>query len=132
MILIIGGNSQGKMACAKSLLSIRDTDVADGNVCSLEQAFQYRVLNHFHLLVKRLSEAGIDPQSYVMNSLNANPDIVIISDELSSAVVPIAREDRELQESIGRILCSLAQKAEKVYRVYCGIPVCIKGDDDGI
>lgn len=132
MILIIGGNSQGKLACAKRLLPIQDVAIADGEICSVEQSFQYRVINHFHFLVKRLREAGIDPHAYVLNAITENPDIIIICDELSSAVVPIVKEKRELQETVGRILCMLGQKAEKVYRVFCGIPVCIKGDQHDV
>ncbi|UWG95486.1 bifunctional adenosylcobinamide kinase/adenosylcobinamide-phosphate guanylyltransferase [Dehalobacter sp. DCM] len=131
MILIIGGNSQGKLACALRLLPIQADDISDGEVCRIEEAFQRKVINHFHHLVKRLRESGIDPQPFIMEGIAKNPAIVVISDELSSAVVPIVRESRELQEAVGRILCQLAQQADRVYRVFCGIPSCIKGDANG-
>lgn len=127
MILIIGGNSQGKLEFAQSLLNVQDTDITDGSCCPFADAFHRPVLNHLHLLIKRLRQEGLDHLSFVLEGIENNKNITVICDELSTGVIPIKREDREIQEQIGRLQCEIAQRAEKVYRVYCSIPVLIKG-----
>lgn len=132
MNFIIGGNSQGKLEFALTLLSentsaisAADT-VADGAVIAWADAFSRPVLDRLHLLIKRLVDHGIDPYEFVERGLAANPSITVICDELSTGVIPIAKQDRQLQETVGRIQCLIAGRARNVYRVYCGIPVLIK------
>jgi adenosyl cobinamide kinase/adenosyl cobinamide phosphate guanylyltransferase len=128
MIFIIGGNSQGKLEFAKELLQVQDESITDGAVCEIAHSFQKPVLNHLHLLIKRLKEEGRDPHEFIRQGIACNPDITIVCDELSTGVIPVLREDRELQELVGRVQCLVAKSAEKGYRVYCAIPVLIKGD----
>jgi len=127
MILIIGGNSQGKLKFAKELLSIGDDLVTDGGTCEFDRAFDRPVLNHLHLLIRRMKQQGLDVYGIVRQGIERNPEITIICDELGLGVVPVNCEERELQELTGRIQCELAQKAAQVYRVHCSIPVKIKG-----
>jgi len=132
MILIIGGRAQGKRTFARKLLGRSETDIADGGSVGFEEAFSRPILNDLHLLIKRLREAGYDPLDFVAKALaekeaeNKMPE-ALICEEVANAVIPLAAEDRELQEQIGRVQCFLAGKAESVYRVYCAIPVPIKG-----
>ena len=55
-------------------------------------------------------------------------DKVIISDDISQGVVPMDATEREWREMTGRCLVSLGQQADKVIRVFCGIPEVIKGE----
>ena len=57
-----------------------------------------------------------------------NPEIVIVTNELGYGVVPVSAFDRRYREDTGRICCKLAAEAEEVWRVYCGIGTCIKGE----
>ena len=50
----------------------------------------------------------------------------VICDEVGCGVTPLAREDRDWREQVGRTCCRLAAEAEAVYRVYCGLGVRIK------
>jgi adenosylcobinamide kinase/adenosylcobinamide-phosphate guanylyltransferase len=127
LILIVGGNSQGKLQFAMQLLDIREEMVSDGGTCDLDQAFAKPVLNRLHLLIKRTGEQGLDAAGFIMEGIRSNPDITVISDELGLGVIPVDPQDRELQELTGRIQCMLAQKASRVYRVHCSVPVLIKG-----
>ncbi len=51
---------------------------------------------------------------------------VVICNEVACGVVPIDRAERVARELTGRVCVALAEKAEKVVRIYCGIPTIIK------
>jgi len=130
LILIIGGTAQGKLDFARGLLGIEENDVADGEHCDLNQSFTRPVLDKLHLLIKRLKEQGIEAAGFIMEGIKTNENITIICDELAQGVVPVEKNEREMQELVGRIQCQLAQKAAKVYRVHCSLPVLIKGQEN--
>ena len=53
-------------------------------------------------------------------------DKIIISDEISSGIVPLKKEDRMWREETGRCLQYLSKESSCVYRVFCGISTIIK------
>ena len=52
----------------------------------------------------------------------------ITANEVGCGVVPIDPEQRQLRERAGRLSCLLAQRADTVIRVCCGLPQVLKGD----
>ena len=52
---------------------------------------------------------------------------VVIASEIGAGVVPVDKADRAAREKAGRLACMLAERAESVIRVCCGIPQCLKG-----
>ena len=133
MILITGGCCQGKLAWAASQFDLQESEIADGASCSMEQFCEgtsqsVRALNHFHLLIRRWLEQGEDAQLRTKELLLANPGIVIITDEIGCGIVPTDPFEREYREVHGRICCRLAQEADAVIRVICGIGSWIKGE----
>lgn len=52
---------------------------------------------------------------------------VVITTEVGSGVVPIDAEERTKRELAGRLNCLLAERAETVVRVFCGLPLVLKG-----
>ena len=52
----------------------------------------------------------------------------VIATEIGGGVVPTDREERETRERAGRLSCLLAERADAVVRVFCGIPTVIKGE----
>ncbi len=133
MIFIIGGNSQGKLEFARNLLGIDgDQQITDGASCDLTEAFTRPILNRLHILIKRLKAEEYDLNQFIEQGIDQNPQVTIICDELSTGVIPLSKEDRELQELVGRIQCTIAKRAGQVYRVYCSIPVLIKGDEHAL
>ena len=52
----------------------------------------------------------------------------VIATEVGSGVVPVDAQQRAAREAAGRLNCLLAQRAEAVVRVFCGIPVLIRGE----
>ena len=51
---------------------------------------------------------------------------VVIATEVGSGVVPIDKAQRAQREAAGRLAILLAQQAQEVVRVFCGIPTRIK------
>lgn len=52
---------------------------------------------------------------------------VVIATEVGGGVVPMDPVQREQRERAGRLACLLAQRAETVVRVCCGLPQLLKG-----
>ena len=52
---------------------------------------------------------------------------VVIATETGSGVVPTDPEERFAREQAGRLNCLLAERAENVIRVCCGLPQVLKG-----
>ena len=56
---------------------------------------------------------------------------VVIAAEIGAGVVPVDPRARAAREKAGRLACILAQRADTVIRVCCGIPQCLKGQLPG-
>lgn len=52
----------------------------------------------------------------------------VIANEVGCGVVPMEAEQRRFRERAGRLSCLLAQRADTVIRVCCGLPQVLKGD----
>lgn len=52
---------------------------------------------------------------------------VVIATEVGGGVVPADAGERSAREAAGRLACLLAERAERVVRVLCGLPVVLKG-----
>ena len=51
---------------------------------------------------------------------------VVIATEVGGGVVPVDAGERAGREAAGRLSCLLAQRAERVVRVFCGLPMVLK------
>ena len=127
MKLIIGGRAQGKLEFVLTRMGISEEKICDGAVCTLDQPIAAPVLNHLHLLIRRLLLQGIDPQTYILGLIKKNPEIVILTDEIGYGIVPTDPFEREWREKAGRVCCMLAERSETVERVVAGISQQIKG-----
>lgn len=125
MIFIIGGAYSGKTGYAVSMgidrekiINGKDMDIneTDGIVC----------IKNYHLLIKRLINSGIDPFVFTKEILKKNSGIVVISDEIGNGVIPLEKQDRIWREETGKVCCYIAENAERVIRLVCGIPTVIK------
>ena len=52
---------------------------------------------------------------------------IVIATEIGGGIVPVTPEERAAREAAGRLSCLLAQRAEVVVRVFCGLPTVLKG-----
>lgn len=126
MRLIVGGAHQGKLAYALAVANILPEQVAQGGTCTLPDAKNSKVLCGLHLLVRQILRQGGDPSAYLEELLLCNPEIIIITDEIGCGVIPVDAFEREWREVTGRLCCTLAQRASRVERVFCGIATTIK------
>lgn len=53
---------------------------------------------------------------------------IVVATEVGGGVVPIDPRERAAREAAGRLACLLAQRADTVVRVYCGLPQVLKGE----
>ncbi|MBR1781118.1 MAG: bifunctional adenosylcobinamide kinase/adenosylcobinamide-phosphate guanylyltransferase [Oscillospiraceae bacterium] len=74
--------------------------------------------------VERLAEQAGDLPT-LADALAAHE--VVIATEIGGGVVPVDAGQREARERAGRLACQLAQRAEVVVRVCCGLPQVLKG-----
>ena len=81
------------------------------------------IIPDFHILLKGFQG---DPHAFAEDFFREHSNAVVVADETGCGVVPIEQNDRAWREAAGRALCVLAQKAETVTRVICGIGVRIK------
>lgn len=117
MNLIIGGAGQGKLACALKLTGLDETAVSN------HPADIRPIVTGLETWLRGTD----DPWPTLEQLLTVRPDVTIICDEVGSGVVPMAKEDRIWRERVGRTCCALAERADRVIRVYCGIPTVLKG-----
>jgi len=126
MKLVIGGRSQGKLGFVLQKYGEDGCMIYDGRLPDAKQLQGQVIINHFHSFVReRILQKG-DPEEEVMSFLSGNREAVIISDEIGNGIVPADAFEREYRERTGRILVRLADEADEVVRVICGIGQRIK------
>lgn len=127
MKLILGGRKQGKLDYVLRQYQLQQTDVCDGENCVLDEIHKTAIVNHLHLLIQRLMKANVNPHDWMKEVCQNNPNIIWITDEIGCGIVPMDHFERDWRETTGRICCDLAQRSEQVERVFCGIPMVLKG-----
>lgn len=120
MILLIGGKGQGKLAYALQKTGAAPQDVATAPM----DAGSKPILTGLETWLKGES----DPMPALQALLKRNPEVVILCDEVGCGVVPMEKKERDWRERVGRTCCALAEQAERVERLFCGIPTVLKGD----
>lgn len=124
MKLYIGGRNQGK--CNYVLQKEGNLSVTEGDFCEEADVYSAEILNHFHLFVRKMLIEEKEMNKFVQNLFSKNPKIVIISNELGCGIVPMDAFERRWREETGRICCQIAEYAESVERILCGIGQKIK------
>ncbi|NCB63018.1 MAG: adenosylcobinamide kinase [Clostridia bacterium] len=118
MILVIGGVGQGKLDYVLKATGSGPDDAAK----TPEEAKGKPI---FYGLETWLKD---HPGEDFAELLSANPEVVILCDEVGCGVVPIHPEERAWRETVGRACCALAKRADRVERVFCGLPMVLKGE----
>jgi len=113
MVLIIGGAGSGKRDYVKSL-GYTETDIADGRIndCDVVYNLQNIVFD----------DPGHAPELFERLLTKE----VVVCDEVGSGIIPLTSKERMAREATGRLSIRLAERAERVVRLVCGIPVVIK------
>lgn len=152
--LIIGGSEQGKLALASRQYKEQtglSPEVFDAGLMSqnindrsaleelLIKSLDYETIDHIHLLLRPLSlvceQTEFDSSMTLWlealhNKHSGHPGKsqvqIIVLDDIGCGVVPLQPEDRVWRERCGRLYCRLTAQAEKVQRVWAGIPQTLK------
>ena len=112
MILIIGGAGQGKLDYV-----LQKTGYGPAQVARTPEEARTRPVFAGLEDWPELDEAAL---------LEANPDVILICDEVGCGVVPVEPAQRARREAVGRLCCRLAERAERVKRIFCGLPMVLK------
>ena len=120
MKLYIGGAGNGQRE-----LAAKETGLTPVS-CAPDTALTAPIIDNFHLTVRELLQNGGDAKAFAQRLAAENPNAVIVCDEIGLGIVPLDPFERLWREETGRALCILAEAAERVTRVYCGIPQVIK------
>ena len=118
MNLIVGGAGQGKLAFALVLTGLDEGAVS-------------RRVEEAPLILAGLEDwlrEERDPWPALEALLERRPEVTILCREVGCGVVPLDREDRDWRERVGRTCCALAERADRVVRLCCGLPTYLKGE----
>ena len=115
MVLILGGLGAGKRAYAKAL-GFTDAEMSNDPYADAP------------VLVALEATVKDDPASAnALLPLLLRKKLVLCR-EVGSGVVPMDPKEREWREATGRLCITLAERADAVVRVVCGIPTVLKGE----
>ena len=120
MRLYIGGMGQGKLGYVIKNEGIKE--FFDGEKEDIQNIGNYKGINKLNLLIKRLLNTDTDIYS-VIQDLNME---IVICDEVGNGIVPMEHSEELYRETVGRACCMLAEKSERVVRIFCGIGQVIK------
>ena len=104
MILIIGGAGQGKLDYV-----LQKTGYGPAQVARTPEEARTRPVFAGLEDWPELDEAAL---------LEANPDVILICDEVGCGVVPVEPAQRARREAVGRLCCRLADPAEREERIF--------------
>ena len=122
--IIIGGAFQGKAQYATKIYP--ELGLTDGINCSLDEIRNCVAINKFNSFTRRWLLEGKTKEALLTILENNRSLQLLISDEIGYGLVPIDDFEREYREFHGRVMTELAEQADCVERVVCGIPQRIK------
>ena len=132
MKLVIGGYFQGKLDYVLGGNMLTDFCIVDGELPNAEQLQESKdngktvIVNHFHEWMRASIRQGKNAEQEILEFISNAPGCIVIGDEIGNGIVPIDSFEREYRERTGRIMVKLAEQADEVVRVICGIGQRIK------
>lgn len=127
MILVIGGASSGKREYVMSEYGFSPEDLADAVISDKSANGDKSAISDKPVIYNLQDLAAQNPGQYKMLVPELVKKQVVICNEVGCGIVPLSAFEREIRESTGRLCIILAQKADRVIRIVCGIPSVIKG-----
>ncbi len=127
-ILVIGGAFQGKRQYAKETFGLSDSDIFEPLQKEATDIYQFRCINHLHLIVRKMIQIGKCSSDIMEELQSAVIGKIILCDDISCGIVPMHPFERNYRETVGRLLCELARRADVVIRMQCGIAQLVKGE----
>lgn len=126
MIVVTGGAWQGKLDFVMKEFRCSGDDIYRCGDSS-EADFSRKVIACGQLQIRNALDDGITPEEIRRYWIeNAGKDSILIFDDVNMGVVPADRRERIFRETCGRTVTELCRNADRVYRVFCGIPMELK------
>ena len=126
MILVVGGIASGKRTFLRSL-GFSDAEMSDGVLDArpvvLNAQELVRASGDAAASGGELGGKGVLPEGLV-DALAAKQAVACV--EVGSGIVPLDAAERAWREDVGRMCNLLAEHAETVVRMVCGIPVVLR------
>lgn len=109
MIFVTGPLFSGKREYIKNALHWNDDELSENAVWDVQDLAAEK--DDLEALADRLTEKR-----------------VVVATEVGGGVVPVDQKERMKREAAGRLSCLLAERADTVIRVFCGLPRALKGE----
>ncbi|MDR2560839.1 MAG: bifunctional adenosylcobinamide kinase/adenosylcobinamide-phosphate guanylyltransferase [Holophagales bacterium] len=122
MILIFGGAYQGKLGYALDRFQLTESDVCR---CGCDNANLLEGKKLFYEIDKwvlALVKMDVDVEESLRRFIDANPDAIVICNDISCGVVPTDPIPRKWREAAGKSLAMLSRNSHEIIRLFCGIP----------
>lgn len=113
MILVIGGHAAGKLNYIRSL-GYGEEQIARSLLD------ERPALHGLEELLRQDPTCGEEIMPRLLQKE------IIACDEVGLGIVPLDKRERQYREAVGQLCICLAQEAEQVIRLICGIPQRIK------
>ena len=123
MILVLGGRAQGQLEYVKNHYDKIDAVVYEPDMSLKAGMYVFDKVNEY--VYSSLKE-GQDYLPAITSFVDKYKDIIVISDEVGNGIVPMDQFQRNYREEIGRLQIMLAEKADRVVRIVCGIEQILK------
>ena len=127
LTLVIGGRAQGKTEYLQEQFGLNASEIAPAaafagegsrSAVGAEEKASPRALVHLEELVRL---RGAKETLAALEGWFSAGEKYICCDEVGQGVVPVDFAEREFRDEVGRALCALAKRAERVFRVIAGI-----------
>lgn len=126
MKLILGGYANGRTAYAMQNYQLTESDCFDAAAEPLARWNGPRLILHAEQLVNPWLEQGKEPCTEILPWLERWQNAVLITQEVGCGLVPVTPQQRQLREAVGHFNRLLAECAETVERVCCGLGMQLK------
>lgn len=124
MNLIIGGAYQGKRDFAKSVFSLKETDIF---TCSgPEIDFSLPCIDRLEEFTLACVQADVDPIAYFQDREGQWAHCTLICQDIFCGVVPMEAELRKWRNVTGQLCQYLTKHAARVSRIFCGLEQRLK------
>lgn len=121
MILIFGGAYQGKLDYAEREYGGRVFSCTEDEI-----DYSAGIVDHLEKFSMACVHRNAEAADIIAEHMDELKDKVLICNDISGGVVPIEADLRAWREMNGRMLIRLAGQADRVVRMFCGIPQIIK------
>lgn len=133
MHIVFGGAFNGKRQYVKELVGNESVLWTESDLPDILEIESIAVVGGLENWVRHQLEQGITEEQmleHVKKTLgNAQTQQIWILTDLNRGIVPTERIEREMRDVLGRLYQFLFSEAQRITRVWYGIPQTIKGAD---